>query len=217
MKAILFDMDGVIADTEEAYRQALNNVVKKLGIHIEKDAWFSRFPGTGLKYIMSTVLTEKKYNITSGILTHWISLWAQEYQTFVERGEIKLIKGFLKFNRQVNEAGLKKIIVTGSNKENTKLVLQSYGIDSEFEIIGDEDIENAKPSPDGFLKAAQILGCQPSECRVVEDAVVGIQAAKAAGMKCLALTTSTSEETLAKEKPYLICNNYIDLKIEDLV
>ena len=88
-------------------------------------------------------------------------------------------------------------LAIGSSSKNTKKILTQIGLNGYFDAISDgTNITKSKPDPEVFLKAAEMLGEKPENCLVVEDAVVGVQAAKAAGMRCLAVTTTNPEEKL---------------------
>jgi len=215
-KAIIFDMDGVVADTETAYLESCNKLLKKFNIKTAKEDWFRRFPGTGTTYIMSTIFNENEFKPQEG-LQYWLEKWKEEYRKIIIKREINPIKGFLKFNKKINELKIKKIIATGSHKKNAFLVLKSFGIENEFEIIGIEDVKERKPDPKLFIVAAERLNSKPEDCIVFEDSVVGVTAAKRANMKCVAITSSNPREILEKENPDLIIDDYTEIDIEDLL
>jgi HAD superfamily hydrolase (TIGR01509 family) len=215
-KAFIFDMDGVIADSETAYMESFNRILKGFSIRIDREEWFRRFPGTGTIHTMSTVFREHGFNPKEG-LDYWLDAWKREYQRMIKKGEIKTIRGFLEFNKRLNELRIKKIIATGSHKSNAFIALKSFGIENEFDIIGNEDVKERKPSPELFLVAAKRLDSEPGDCIVFEDSVVGLKAAKTAGMKCVALTTTAARGLLEGERPYLIINDYTEIDIEELL
>ncbi len=213
-KLFIFDMDGVIANTEEAYIDAFRNLGHN--IKIDKKRWFNEFPGTGPHYVISTLFEENNYKSTEKI-EYWIDLWKKEYESIIKKGDIKPIEGFLNFNKQLNDINIPKIIATGSHTKNALLVLQLFNIVDEFDIVGSEDVKARKPNPDLFLEAARRLDYQPKDCIVFEDSLVGIQAAKAAGMKCVAVASTFSRDILEKENPDLIINNYVDVNPKDIL
>ncbi|MFQ5722540.1 MAG: HAD family hydrolase [Candidatus Aminicenantales bacterium] len=216
MKAVILDMDGVVADTEAAYLEAFNKLAERFNVKINRDEWFKRFPGTGPIPIMSTIFKEHGIEPKEGV-GYWFDRWEEEYQKTVDKGAVKPVNGFLEFNRELNRLGVKKIIATGSHKRNAYIVLETFGIEKEFDIVGMEDITERKPSPQIFLIAAERLGTRPEDCIVFEDAPVGIAAAKAANMRCVALTTSTPRSILEKESPDLIIKDYRGIGVGDLL
>jgi len=215
-KAIIFDMDGVIADTEKAYMESFNKILEKFNIKINKNEWFQRFPGTGTTYTMSTVFKEHNFKPKEG-LNYWLERWKKEYEKVITKEKIKPIKGFLEFNKKLNELQTKKIIATGSHRRNVFIVLKSFGIENEFDVVGNEDIKQPKPDPKLFLFAAEKLNSESKDCIVFEDSVVGLIAAKRAGMRCVALTTSYPRKVLEKENPDLIIDDYTEIDIENLL
>ena len=215
-KAIIFDMDGVIADTETAYFESFKKTVEKFNIKIDKDEWFKRFPGTGTIHTMSTIFKEHNIKPKEG-LNPWLESWKKEYEKILNDLEIRPIKGFLEFNKKLNKLGIKKIIATGSHKRNALIVLKSFGIEKEFDIVGNEDVKQRKPDPELFLMAAKKLNSKPQDCVVFEDSPVGIRAAKKAKMRCVALITTYPLNLLEKENPDLMINNYTEIDIEKIL
>ena len=165
---------------------------------------------------MSTVFTEHHLQPPEGI-ERWIEKWKTEYKSIVQEGRIQPIEGFLAFNARLNELHIPKIIATGSHKENAWAVLKSFGISSEFPIIGIEDVKHGKPHPELFMVAAAELKTPPQECIVFEDSPAGIIAARKARMRCVALSTTFSRAVLEKEKPEIIIPDFTKITPEDFL
>ncbi len=216
MKSIIFDFDGVIADTEEAYRKSFINMVKEYNINIPKEEWYKRFPGTGTINVITKTFAENKISLEKGI-NHWLENWEREYRKMINESKVRPIKGFLEFNKKINLLGIKKVIATGSHHENANLILESFGIKNEFKIVDIKDVKNPKPDPEIFLKAAEKINENPENCVVIEDSLVGIEGAKKAGMKTIALATSYPRKILEKEEPDLIYNDYTEMKAEEII
>lgn len=190
LKGILFDMDGVLIDTEEQTAEAAVLMFKELGATVNKTD-FLPFLGTGSIGYFNGVAN--MYGID-------IDLAKAEKRTFelfneLAKENLNLLPGVTSFIRLCREKGLKLAIGTSAprvkltiNFENTELDYHQFDA-----IVVGEDITNNKPAPDIYLKAASLIGLKPEECLVIEDAPNGIIAAKAAGCKCLALTTSQPE------------------------
>jgi len=191
-------------------------VVEGFSIKISKEDWFTRFPGTGTVFIISTIFRENNIEPKEGI-DYWIERWKDEYAGKVSKGEIKPVKGFMAFNSKLNSLGMKKIIATSSHRKNASIVLKSLGIEKEFDVVGSEDVRETKPAPDLFLEAARRVGQEPKDCIVLEDTTVGIIAAKRAEMKCVALTTTAPRNVLEKEQPDFIFNDYTEIDINKLL
>lgn len=217
-RAVIFDFDSVVALTEDAYMGSFDRMMERhgLGIKANRREWLRRFPGTGPAYILETVFREHNFKPKGGI-EPWLGRWKREYERAVKERKIRPVRGFLGFNKELKRLGIRKIIATGSHRSNTRLVLESLGLEKEFRIVSTEDIRERKPDPEIFLLAARKMGVPPEECVVFEDSPVGIRAAKRAGMKCVALTTTNPGGVLEREKPDLVVKDYTEINIDDLL
>ena len=107
-------------------------------------------------------------------------------------------------------------LATGASREKLEFILKKFQIKQFFDaIITADDVENGKPDPEVFLKAAQKLGVDPENCIVMEDASNGAEAAKAAGMACIAITSTRGKNQL--QKADLVVNSYQELNIKDFI
>ena len=215
MKAIIFDMDGTIIDSEKEYIRSLEQTLVPFAITIDTQDYLMRLTGTGYKNILSTVLKEHHITLEEPLRV-WIDKWAKAFEDIVRSEGIKPIPGFLEFNKQLNEEGIKKIIATSSRRESVLAVLISLGLEKEFQAITVEDITHVKPHPEIFLKAAQALQEPPENCLVFEDSQSGIQAAKAAGCKVAALTTTLPREEVEKQHPDLVVKDFTEVDLGNL-
>ncbi|QLJ52412.1 MAG: hypothetical protein Sv326_0237 [Candidatus Fermentimicrarchaeum limneticum] len=187
IKAIIFDFDGVIADSEPAHRKSFNITLKQLGITIPKKLYREKYVGLGSLSIMEDVF--RTYNVKRSA-RFWVRKRMKVFRSLVRRGEVRPVKGFMKFNKLLDRIGMKKIIASGGYKANVSIMLKKLKLDKEFQFISREDVKNRKPNPEALLLAAKRLGVKPSECLVFEDSPYGVEAARRAGMRCVALTTS---------------------------
>ena len=106
-------------------------------------------------------------------------------------------------------------IASSAPAENIRLIARGLGIDNYFQaIVWGREVMEGKPSPQGFLLAAQKLGIEPGNCIVIEDAVAGVAAAKSAGMKCLAVTTTHPKENL--QEADMILGTLEEVDLDDL-
>ncbi|MEK6757680.1 MAG: HAD family phosphatase [Nanoarchaeota archaeon] len=187
MRAIIFDMDGVLVDSTKYIWESFNMLLSKFGVQIpDKD--IKKYLGRSLRDQIK--MWREDYNLKEEID------FAQFSKDAFEQ-EIKLIRKNLKDNSELSSLlnslkknGFKLAVATSSHKLRAYKLLEILGIKNKFEvIITAEDVENHKPSPDVFLKAANKLNVDPKDCVVIEDAVNGIEAAKKGGMKAIALIT----------------------------
>ncbi len=205
MKAVIFDMDGTIVDSEQLYYDTFHEVMKPLKIKISRSVWRKEMPGRGLRYVIESSF--KKYHTKSKYSTsHWIKRWCKQYQKRVKEQSVPFIPGFLKFYKELKKHNIKVIIATGSAHNNVKAALQQANLN--IPIVDCMQVKRCKPAPDLFLLAAKKLNIKPKDCIVFEDATSGIKAAKRAGMKAVALTTTYSKAKMKKFKPDLIVRDF---------
>lgn len=211
IKGVLFDMDGVLVDSEPFICKAAIMMFSELGIKaIPED--FQPFVGTGEnKYIGGVA---EKYGITVDIE----QVKARTYEIYykIVKGKLTPLPGVHDFIAKCRNKGLELALATSADRIKMEVNLREIGLspDSFKVIITGLDVNKKKPSPDIYLKAAESLGFYPGDCLVVEDAVSGIKAGKAAGCRCLGVTTSFDAEAL-KEADW-ICGSLLDVPDEVL-
>ncbi len=211
IKGVLFDMDGVLVDSESYMSQAAIMMFTELGIKALPGD-FEQFVGMGEdKYIGGVA---RKYGIAVDIS----SAKSRAYEIYGEivRGKLFPLPGARDFLSQCKNKGLKLALATSADRVKMEVNLRETGISPELfqSIITGLDVDNKKPAPDIYLKAARGLGLNPKDCLVVEDAASGIQAGKAAGCKCLAVKSSVEVAKL-KEADW-ICESLLKVPEEAL-
>jgi len=191
---VIFDMDGVLCDSEDFMAEAAAAMFAETYQVAADPAEFRPFRGMGEDRYLGGVATAR------GIT---ISLPADKnraYAIFLEhiKGRLKALPGALDFTAACRQRGLKLAIATSADRMKLDGMLPEIGLPRErFDaIVTGSDITHKKPDPEIFLTAAKRIGLPAADCLVVEDASSGVQAAKAAGSRCLALTTSLDEATL---------------------
>jgi HAD superfamily hydrolase (TIGR01509 family) len=193
IKGILFDMDGVLVDSEKFICEAAMQMFAEQCVYVEPDD-FLPFVGTGESRYLGGVAEKYGYAYQSErdkTRTYDI------YDKLV-KGKLKPLPGVKEFIETCRKKGLKLAVATSADRVKMEINLREMDIpESTFDAtISGSEVVNKKPDPEIFLKAAAKLGLKPQECLVVEDAVNGIKAGKAAGCKCLGLTTSFSTKEL---------------------
>ncbi len=193
INGILFDMDGVLIDSEHLTSLAAIHYFSKKGFAVRHED-FIPFYGTGEKGFFGGVAA--KYNIPYDNAVEADSIY-REYEKLAE-GKIGPLPGVVDFIALCRGKYLKLAVATSAGKLKMDINLKLLGFDNNtFDaLICGYDIKNNKPHPEIFITAAERLGLKPEECLVIEDAPSGVKAAKAAGARCLALTTSVSESLL---------------------
>jgi beta-phosphoglucomutase len=194
LKAILFDMDGVLLDSEEYICRAGIMMFREKG-HVVSPDDFLEFTGMGENRYLGGVA--EKHGIPFDLEKDK----ARTYEIYCElvAGRLKPFDGVAEFIENCRSRGLKLAVASSADPPKVNINLEEIGIPAyTFDtVVTGLDIEHKKPAPDIFLKAAENLGVDAAECLVIEDAVSGVKAGKAAGAKVLALTTSFPAEELA--------------------
>jgi HAD superfamily hydrolase (TIGR01509 family) len=203
MISVIFDMDGVLVDSEPVITEAAILGLREYGVQAVPED-FIPFVGTGEDRFIGGVA--EKYG-----LPYKPEMKRRVYAIYLEivQDKIKVFEGVHELLRKLQEMGIKFALGSSADRIKVDANLKAAGIPTEWfsAIISGENVYHKKPAPDIFLQAAQAMSVQPADCIVIEDAVSGIRAAKAGGMKCIAITTSFSEEELAKEHPDCICRD----------
>jgi len=193
IKGILFDMDGVLVDSEEFICEAAIKMFAEQCIYVEPED-FKPFVGTGEGRYLGGVAEKYGYKLdvdTAKFRTYTI------YGDMV-KGKLKALNGVKSFVAFCREKGIKTAVASSADRMKVDINIHEMGFtNATFDaVISGSDVTNKKPDPEIFLAAAAKLGLKPAECLVVEDAITGIQAGKAAGCRCLALTTSFNADQL---------------------
>jgi len=187
IKGVLFDMDGVLADSEQYICKAAIMMFAEYGLTV-KPIDFKPFVGTGENRYIGGVA--EKYGLEIDI----VKVKARTYEIYksIIRGNLKPLPGAVGMVNRCRNMGLRLALATSADTIKMEANLLEIGVPASAfaAIITGLDVENKKPAPDIYIKAAEKIRLQPEECLVVEDAVSGIKAAKSAGCKCLAVTTS---------------------------
>jgi len=195
VRAVIFDMDGVLADSEPLICAAAMEMFREQGLVVQP-ADFHPFVGTGENRYLGGVA--EKY----GLVLDVVKAKARTYELYLAMvpRQLDALPGAVELVRKCRAAGW--VCAVASSADRIKIVanLNKIGlpVDTWQAIVTAEDVELRKPHPDLFLMAAKRLGVSPEHCTVVEDAVNGIAAAKAAGMRCVAVATTFAANLLAQ-------------------
>jgi cytidine deaminase len=193
LQGILLDMDGVVVDSEPILLEAVRRLFADKGIAVAA-ADCQPFFGTGEDHLLEGVAAKH------GVTVDFPRDLDRVYSLYLELvpGRLKALPGVFDFLAEVRKRHLKVALASSAAPVKVEHNLREIGLTfSSFDAVVDaQDVHRKKPHPDIFLTAAQRLGLPPAACLVVEDAVAGVEAAKAAGCRCLALTTSFPADRL---------------------
>jgi HAD superfamily hydrolase (TIGR01509 family) len=192
-KAVLFDMDGVLADSEALINAAAIAMFKERGQTVQPQE-FLPFVGTGEERYLGGVA--EKHGLALDLPAAKRRLY-EIYLTLVP-SQLEAFPGAQALVQSCRQAGLLVAVASSADHIKVAASLRKIGlpIESWDAVVTGEEVPSRKPAPDLFLAAAGKLGLAPGQCVVVEDAVSGIQAAKAAGMRCIAVAQTFSAEQL---------------------
>lgn len=188
-QAVLWDMDGTLADTKELHYQTWFAAGKEVGLSVSREMFLNTFGQTGLQ--AGCIMAEGS---------------AVDVEAFVERKEVlfremavgfvRLLPGVQVWLDRFAKQGLRQAIASSGPRANIETVVQALRIRSYFSTLVSGEGHQSKPAPAAFLMAADKLCVPPESCLVIEDAPVGIEAAHRAGMKCIATATTNPSEAL---------------------
>jgi beta-phosphoglucomutase len=190
---VIFDLDGVLVDTGWAHKQAWYDLAEKEGFSMTDDFFYSTF-GMQNYMIIPMLLGRDAASNEVNRLSDWKEQRYREIiaEKLVPAEGAKALLGALKSENFLLAVG------SSAPMTNLDLVLANTGLQEHFDVyVSGEDVANGKPAPDTFLKAAEKLSLDADSCVVVEDAVQGVEAGKAAGMPVVAVTTTRSRADLA--------------------
>ena len=191
-KAVIWDMDGVIADTAPFHFLAWQKVAQDRGIAFNEDDFRDTFGKRNPE-----IIAEK---FGKDIPPQEIENLAQRKEELFRRiaaQSIKPFPGVLNLMLSLKSSGWNMALVSSTPAENIKLIVHSLEITGLFDTtVSDRDVMQGKPDPEGFLLAAERLAVAPVNCVVIEDAIAGVKAAKNAGMKCIAVTNTHPADRL---------------------
>jgi len=212
--AVIFDMDGVLIDSNPYHKISLNMFAEKYGHYLSDEElrvkiygrpnkdWIPRLFDKHLNDAELFSYGEEKEAIFRGIF----------------KEEIKPVDGLLSFLNNLNSAKIDMAIATSAPRSNVDFMFNHIDIQSHFEVVLDEShVTRGKPDPEVYLKTADLLGYSPDRCVVFEDSLSGVEAALRAGCKVVGVTTTHSDGEF--EDVELTINDFTDsrlLKLEKL-
>ncbi|MFH1504312.1 MAG: beta-phosphoglucomutase family hydrolase [Candidatus Omnitrophota bacterium] len=208
-KGAIFDLDGVIVDTVPLHFKAWKRMFNEYGKSFDFDEYKNKVDGIpridGARAVLS--------NLSEQELDQAAAKKQDYFLEFLDIEEIKVYQSTAALTRELRDAGVKRSVISSS--KNCRQILERVNLIDLYDvIITGNDIKKGKPEPDVFLLAAEKLGLEPKECVVFEDAVLGVEAAKRANMKCVGIDRYNSPQRLNKAD--LIVNDLSEITIEKI-
>ena len=211
-RAVIFDMDGVLTDSEPLINRAAITMFAEKGLKVLPED-FSPFIGTGEDRYIGGVAEKYKFPLNIAAAKK------RTYEIYLELvpEHLKGFSGARELVTACRQTGLLTTVASSADRIKVSANLQKIGLplDSWDAFVTGEDIVQKKPAPDIFLKAAEKLGQPAAACVVVEDAINGIQAAKSAGMRCVAVAQTFPARLLSAAD--IVRERIADVSVEDLL
>jgi len=208
IKAVIFDMDGTIADSEKIVRKVSIDFFKDRGIILSKKEETIIFALTWKEFVKKVLENHgKKYKQS-------IKNTLKERYVRNMRRDVQAIPGVHELLEVVSK-NFKVALATNSRLREVEIIFSKLGFHKYFQLkLAKDHIKNEKPDPEIYLKAAELLKVNPEECVVFEDSVIGVQAAKSAGMKCVGIVNTYSRKDLKKAD--LLIDGYHQINLQKI-
>lgn len=205
LRAVIFDFDGVIANTEPLHLGAFQRTLAGEGVELTEEDYYADYLAYDDRTFFTTLYEDRGLELGDALLTSLMDRKSLHYDEMIE-GNIEILPGAADFIRSLG-GRYRLAIGSGALEAEIFRVLDFAGLRESFEVIvGADNIANCKPAPDVYIEALRRLNTRniagaeiaAAECLVIEDSISGIRAALAAGMKCLAVTNSYAEAELSE-------------------
>jgi beta-phosphoglucomutase len=213
LKAVLFDMDGVIVDTEPLHRKAYFKMFDDLAIEVSEDLYTS-FTGASTKKVCTTII--KKFDLKQNHedLAKIKRVYFKDY--FYNDADFNLIPGVKKLIENYYENGVKLVLASSASMVTINMVFEKFGLEKYFiGKISGADLKESKPHPEIFLLAAEIANEPKKNNMIIEDSTNGIAAAHAARIFCTAYKSEHSSRQ-NYEKANLIVSDFEDITFDKI-
>jgi HAD superfamily hydrolase (TIGR01509 family) len=187
-RGVIFDLDGVLINSEPLHYRAFRDVLAPHGVVVTEQEYYTKYLVYSDREVVERLLPDRK------TVDGAVAAKERRYWELLEAG-IPVFQDGLALLAGTD--GWRVGLATGSIRREAELALRCLGVRERFgAVVAREDYQRGKPDPEPYLRAADALGLPPHRCVVVEDAPGGVQAAKAAGMVCVAVTHSCPREQL---------------------
>ena len=211
LAGVIFDFDGVVVDSHPLHLEAWKDFFCSMGREVEDEELAFVLEGAKREEILRHFLGE--------LSDQQIKLYGEKKQSMFQQraGRLTLVHGFAAFLAEVKSAGVPAAIATSGSRQRVEHALARFQLHDCFRVIvtGD-DVAQGKPNPALFHLAARGIDVAARDILVCEDAVPGVAAAKAAGMKCLAIATNGRSHKLKKAGSDMVVEDFTRVKLQDV-
>jgi HAD superfamily hydrolase (TIGR01509 family) len=190
LRAILFDHDGTLVDSEPVHFALWNTVLAKYRVHITEQHYKARHAGLPTRANAEDLAARFRLPVASAALAAEKNAATVAY---LAHHAFPLMPGVVEAIGEFSALGLKLAVVTGANANGIRATLRAHALESRFCLtVSGDDVRHSKPAPDCYLFALERLGLRADECIAIEDTEHGLQAAAQAGIECIAAPTEMS-------------------------
>ncbi|MBD3270391.1 HAD-IA family hydrolase [Candidatus Peregrinibacteria bacterium] len=208
LKGIIFDMDGTLTMTNEFHCMSYNKLFQEFDRNITFEEYYREFIGKGAIAIIKEKLAGIEYDMNECLRKKVLYFW----DLIENEKEVPLVEGIVDFIEYCNQQGYQMTVASGASLESMNRVLKRTGLDQYFkQWFSGHDTKANKPAPYVYVKALNFLKLSADQTIAFEDSIAGIKSAKSAGIKCVALKTSTMEEKIIEEGVSALISNYEEL------
>ena len=212
----IFDMDGVVIDSNPYHKIAWEKFLAGQGVHYDDQLFDNVLSGrtgpTSLRLIFGEDLNREKLDL-------FLEEVDLNYQTILRQAEdVRPIAGVHAFLDQITNNGYRLALATSAPVLNIELALQKLKLENTFDhIVGKVDVSHGKPHPEVYLTTLELLGMAAENCIVFEDSKAGIQSAQNAGIKVVGIASSHSKEELLEEGVSMVVDDFTDLDLKKVL
>lgn len=190
MRAVLWDLDGTLADSREFHWRSWRDVMDAAGVHVTEEMFAKSF-GQRNDAIIPAWLGDRA---TPALVRSLGDAKEVLYRKFVAEEGLEPLPGAADWVRRLHAEGWRQAIASSAPRANVELMARVLGFEPFMNaLVGAEDVKHGKPAPDVFLAAAAAVGSSPDDCVVVEDAAAGVEAAHRGGMPCIGVGDSGTD------------------------
>ncbi|QBO57351.1 HAD family hydrolase [Chryseobacterium salivictor] len=214
LKAVLFDMDGVIVDTEPLHRKAYFQMFADLGIEVSEEL-YTTFTGASTKKVSNTLIERFQLENTPEELAIVKRKYFKQY--FYGDADFNLIPGVKNLIENYFENNIKLVLASSASMTTIDMVFEKFDLGKYFlGKISGADLKESKPHPEIFLLASEIADEKRESCMVIEDSTNGIMAAHSAGIFC---TAYKSEHSINQnyDQANLLISNFSEIEFEKII
>jgi beta-phosphoglucomutase family hydrolase len=191
--AALFDLNGTVVDDMRLHGELWRDVARQLGHDVPPERFYRDWAGWKSEEVIARIVG---HPVPAETVRGLVEAKEERYRA-IYRTQVREVPGCVAFLRRLRRAGVRLALATAAPDANRALALEGLGIAADFDrVVGPEGVKRGKPAPDIFLAAAAALEVEPARCVVFEDALNGVIAARAAGMRAVGIATAFTHDEL---------------------